>query len=213
MMEVLLSAVEGPRAGEIGTRRSDSGPCRRANNQGGSDARSSFGDFCDRDSFNRAGGGADVRSGVSGLPARVQSDGEQLVRLQLHDAASVQRIGVGPLRHVRDQSILCRRRGPRGSSTASPRLLKNECIGRAPVLADRGWKRAFDEPIPLPRGRELVTLEHLDKWIAAQNDPAIDRMEAIRRLVELGLKARKPLIYGIPSHRAEIGPPEIRRTL
>jgi hypothetical protein len=28
----------------------------------------------------------------------------------------------------------------------------------APV-ADRGWKRHFDEPIPLPRGRELVTLE------------------------------------------------------
>ncbi|MEA2918217.1 MAG: hypothetical protein QOJ15_10298 [Bradyrhizobium sp.] len=23
----------------------------------------------------------------------------------------------------------------------------------------RGWKRPFDEPIPLPRGRQLVTLE------------------------------------------------------
>ena len=33
-------------------------------------------------------------------------------------------------------------------------------------------------------------LEHLDKWIAAQNDPAIDRLEAIRRLVEIGLKAK-----------------------
>jgi hypothetical protein len=26
-------------------------------------------------------------------------------------------------------------------------------------LADRGWKRSFDEPIALPRGHELVTLE------------------------------------------------------
>jgi hypothetical protein len=24
--------------------------------------------------------------------------------------------------------------------------------------ADRGWNRRFDEPIPLPRGRQLVTL-------------------------------------------------------
>jgi hypothetical protein len=27
------------------------------------------------------------------------------------------------------------------------------------VKADRGWKRPFDDPIPLPRGRQLVTLE------------------------------------------------------
>jgi hypothetical protein len=64
------------------------------------------------------------------VPARVRTHGSPLLRLQLHDAASVQRIGVGPLRLVRDQSILCGRRGPRRSSTASPRLLTNECIGR-----------------------------------------------------------------------------------
>jgi len=29
-----------------------------------------------------------------------------------------------------------------------------------------------------------------DKWVAGQADPAIDRPEAIRRLVELGLKAK-----------------------
>ena len=29
----------------------------------------------------------------------------------------------------------------------------------------RGWKRAFEEPIPLPRGRQLVTLEDADKYI------------------------------------------------
>jgi hypothetical protein len=35
---------------------------------------------------------------------------------------------------------------------------------RAPV-ADRGWRRHFDEPIPLPRGRQLVTLEDAGKYI------------------------------------------------
>jgi hypothetical protein len=29
----------------------------------------------------------------------------------------------------------------------------------------RGWKRAFDEPIPLPRGRPLVTLEDAGNYI------------------------------------------------
>jgi hypothetical protein len=33
-------------------------------------------------------------------------------------------------------------------------------------------------------------LKQLDKWIAGQSDPAIDRPEAIRRLVEIGLKAK-----------------------
>jgi hypothetical protein len=26
-------------------------------------------------------------------------------------------------------------------------------------MAAKGWRRRFDEPIPLPRGRELVTSE------------------------------------------------------
>jgi hypothetical protein len=32
-------------------------------------------------------------------------------------------------------------------------------------VADRGWKRRFDEPIPLPRGRQLVRLEDAGKYI------------------------------------------------
>ena len=30
---------------------------------------------------------------------------------------------------------------------------------------DRGWKRAFDDPIPLPRGRRLITLEDAGRYI------------------------------------------------
>ena len=32
-------------------------------------------------------------------------------------------------------------------------------------MAERGWKRASDEPIPLPRGGRLVTLEDAGKYI------------------------------------------------
>ena len=32
-------------------------------------------------------------------------------------------------------------------------------------MAKRGWKRQFDDPIPLPRGRQLVTLEDAATYI------------------------------------------------
>ena len=32
-------------------------------------------------------------------------------------------------------------------------------------MADRGWKRRFNEPIPLPRGPQLVTLEDAGNYI------------------------------------------------
>ena len=33
------------------------------------------------------------------------------------------------------------------------------------MTAERGWKRSFDYPIPLPRGRQLVTLEDAGDYI------------------------------------------------
>ena len=33
-------------------------------------------------------------------------------------------------------------------------------------MANRGWKRPFDYPIPLPRGRQLVTLEDAGNYIS-----------------------------------------------
>jgi hypothetical protein len=33
------------------------------------------------------------------------------------------------------------------------------------VKADRGWNRPFDDPIPLPRGRQLVTLQDAGNYI------------------------------------------------
>jgi len=33
------------------------------------------------------------------------------------------------------------------------------------MKSPRGWSRRFDEPIPLPRGRQLVTLEDAGTYI------------------------------------------------
>jgi hypothetical protein len=33
------------------------------------------------------------------------------------------------------------------------------------LMPDKGWQRRFDEPIPLPRGRQLVTLEDAAAYI------------------------------------------------
>jgi hypothetical protein len=33
------------------------------------------------------------------------------------------------------------------------------------LVADRAWRRRFDDPIPLPRGRQLVTLEDAGRYI------------------------------------------------
>jgi hypothetical protein len=36
---------------------------------------------------------------------------------------------------------------------------------RAGAISARGWKRPFENPIPLPRGRQLVTLEDAGNYI------------------------------------------------
>jgi hypothetical protein len=33
------------------------------------------------------------------------------------------------------------------------------------VISSRGWKRKFEDPIPLPRGRQLITLEDAARYI------------------------------------------------
>ena len=78
--------------------------------------------LANRDGLNRASGRPDVRSGLSGLPARVRTD--LLLRMQLHVAASVQRVGIGTRSTVRHQSIFRRRARARGFSAVSAGLLK-----------------------------------------------------------------------------------------
>jgi hypothetical protein len=41
----------------------------------------------------------------------------------------------------------------------------NGCRLTGALVAERGWKRSFDDAIPLPRGRQLVTLEDAGRYI------------------------------------------------
>jgi hypothetical protein len=49
------------------------------------------------------------------------------------------------------------------------------------VKTERGWKRPFDEPIPLPRGRQLVTLEDAGNVMRALNRHAERVFEPSRK--------------------------------
>jgi hypothetical protein len=63
---------------------------------------------------------------------------------------------------------------------------------RTNVISGKGWKRTFDEPIPLPRGRSLVTLQdagtYITKLTKATHEAAEWQaaMEALILVVELG---------------------------
>ena len=49
-----------------------------------------------------------------------------------------------------------------------PEVRKNKRSFRQEHMADvaeRGWKRSFDEPIPLTRGRKLITLQDAGNYI------------------------------------------------
>jgi hypothetical protein len=45
------------------------------------------------------------------------------------------------------------------------KALKPNLTRRVGVISSRGWKRQFEEPIPLPKGRQLVTLKDAARYI------------------------------------------------
>src|SRR4029077_19584863 len=57
-----------------------------------------------------------------------------------------------------------------GNAIGPPRnigasIAASACRMIGALVSDRGWKRASDDPIPLPAGRELVTLEDAGNYI------------------------------------------------
>jgi hypothetical protein len=64
------------------------------------------------------------------------------------------------------------------------------------MSAERGWKRRFDEPIPLPRGRQLVTLEDAGNYITKlpkadhEAQEWLAAMEALILVAESGIEPR-----------------------
>jgi hypothetical protein len=57
-------------------------------------------------------------------------------------------------------------------------------------MADSGWKRPFEDPIPLPRGRQLVTLQDAGDYITklpkAEHEAWQAAMEALILVATLG---------------------------
>ena len=94
-------------------------------------------------------------------------------------------------------ALLWRDRGCRLAELNVKRRSKNEMTGsplsqRLKMAAEVAKTAAGTDtgahPAPPWSPRELRAI---DRWIAGQNDPALNRAEAIRRLVELGLRASK----------------------
>ncbi len=67
-------------------------------------------------------------------------------------------------------------------------------------MADRGWKREFDDPISLPRGRQLVTLADAGRYLTKLPKAGHEAAEWQAAMEALMLVAR-----GGPTMLARIG--------
>ena len=63
--------------------------------------------------------------------------------------------------------------------------------------SDRGWKRAFEEPIPLPRGRQIVTLEDAGNYIIKlpKADQDAERWQIAIEMLILAAENRRPTMF------------------
>jgi hypothetical protein len=68
-------------------------------------------------------------------------------------------------------------------------------------VAERGWKRRFDEPIPTPKGKPLVTLKDAAAYIMGLRKKEADTAEWQAAIEALMLVAE----YNGPTMMARIG--------
>ena len=63
------------------------------------------------------------------------------------------------------------------------------------AMPDRDWKRAFDEPIPLPDGGELRTLLDAGRYLAALPHSMHEREEwqAVMEVLLLAVEGHEPV--------------------
>ena len=66
------------------------------------------------------------------------------------------------------------------------------------MTADRGWKRRFNDPIPLPCGGKLVTLKDAIAWLAKeipQSEHLMKEVQAAAHCVTEAAENGGPLIF------------------
>jgi len=64
-------------------------------------------------------------------------------------------------------------------------------------MTDRGWKRAFEDPIPLPRGRQLVALKDAADYITRlpKADHESQQWQAAIEALIMAAEGRGPLMH------------------
>ena len=77
-------------------------------------------------------------------------------------------------------------------------------------MADRGWNRPFDDPIPLPRGRQLVTLEDAGNYITKLPKAEHQAQEWQAAMEALILVATSGRSDDVCAHRCHEGAPSRR---
>jgi hypothetical protein len=73
------------------------------------------------------------------------------------------------------------------------------------VKADRGWKRAFDDPIDLPDGQTLITLEDAGNYITKlpkAEHSAPEWQDAMEALMLVATRGGPTILAGIGVMRA-----------
>jgi hypothetical protein len=83
-------------------------------------------------------------------------------------------------------------------------------------MPDKGWRRPFDEPIPLPRGRQLVTLEDAGAYITDQQldewQTAIERLLLVVKLEGPTMFARIGVMRALNRHVERVFNPSRKDT-
>jgi hypothetical protein len=65
------------------------------------------------------------------------------------------------------------------------------------MKADKGWQRRFDDPIPLPRGRQLVTLEDAAGYIMKlpRAEQQLEEWQTATEALIMAAEGRGPLLH------------------
>jgi hypothetical protein len=64
-------------------------------------------------------------------------------------------------------------------------------------MPDRGWKRSFDDPIPIPRGRQLITLQDAGTYITKlpKAEPEAPEWQAAMEALILVAESAGPTMF------------------
>jgi hypothetical protein len=87
----------------------------------------------------------------------------------------------------------------RADGTEAARRLQDRCgqKGLASLKPNKGWRRRFEDPRPLPRGRQLVTLEDAGKYITKlpKVEQQLDEWQTATEALIMAAEGRGPLLH------------------